>query len=150
MKMLWKITKLKRLCYRPSYKIQNTLWEFHKGDCDDFPSVPHGHAIDKRNLKLSLWDGGIYEGTNRIPIGYVSTKEMKKLSTDRCLSQFVTDARQVYREITHREPPVLKQRITANNIAYRQGIFYGKKIFMSKDQQICLILTSFIMPQKRR
>ncbi len=150
MKTLWKIAKLKRLCYRPSYKVQNTLWEFHKGDYDDFPSVPHGHAIDKRNLKLSLWDGGIYEGTDRIPIAYVSAKEMKKLSTDRRFSAFVREARQAYREITYREPPVLKRCTVMNKTTRRQNVYSVGEVFVSKDQKAYFVRTYSIAPKKRR
>ena len=150
MKILWKIAKQKIRCYRLPYKVQNTLWEFHKGDCDDFPSVLHGHAMDKRNRKLSLWDGGIYEGTDRTPIAYVSTKEMRKLSADKCFSKFVREARQAYREITHREPPALKWCTVINKTTHRQDVYSIGRIFISKDQKTYFVCTSSIVRKKRR
>lgn len=150
MKIFRKLTKQKSRCYRPLYKVQNTSWEFHKGDCDDFPSVPHGHSREKRNWKLSLWDGGIYEGTDRTPIAYVSAKEMEKLRKDRRFSKFVREARQAYYEITHREPPALKRCTVMNKTTHRQDIYSVGRIFASESQKTYFVYTSSIVPKKRR
>lgn len=44
-------------------------WQFHKGDKDPFPSIPHGHSIkDKKysNYKLDPFNGHIYDKKNFI------------------------------------------------------------------------------------
>lgn len=47
--------------YRPNYEMENMKWEFHKYDHDPFPSVPHGHCLNRRDLKLHE-NGDIYQG----------------------------------------------------------------------------------------
>ncbi|ANI91103.1 hypothetical protein [Dietzia timorensis] len=36
-------------------------WEFHKGDADPYPSVPHGHSAADRRIKLDPYRGWIYD-----------------------------------------------------------------------------------------
>lgn len=31
---------------RPKSKVKKMYWEFHKGDADINPSVPHGHSLN--------------------------------------------------------------------------------------------------------
>jgi hypothetical protein len=40
-------------------------WEFHKGDSDFFPSIPHGHSIDNHKVKLDAYLGFIYKNNLR-------------------------------------------------------------------------------------
>lgn len=37
-------------------------WEFHKGDADPYPSVPHGHATINDKIKLNPYSGKIFKG----------------------------------------------------------------------------------------
>ena len=47
-------------CFRPSHdKLKK--WEFHKGDADPNPSVPHGHKINDSNIKLDVYLGFIFK-----------------------------------------------------------------------------------------
>lgn len=38
----------------------STIWDFHKGDADPDPSVPHGHAKQDSRTKLHAYRGYIY------------------------------------------------------------------------------------------
>ena len=60
----------------PKTKVKGMFWEFHKGDNDDHPSVPHGHSQDGK-YKLQLWNGLIYE----IQTGQVRYKAKRKEMT---------------------------------------------------------------------
>ncbi len=41
-------------------------WHFHQYDDDFFPSVPHGHWLNKKSPKLDSYLGWVYEGTRQI------------------------------------------------------------------------------------
>lgn len=45
----------------PSMQSGLSSWEFHKGDADPFPTVPHGHSLKHRKRKLDPYRGFVYE-----------------------------------------------------------------------------------------
>lgn len=83
--------------YRPKDKIYKILWEFHKGDDDPSPSVPHGHSLD-RKYKLSIWDGSVYKVSDGERIGVASKRELLNLYKDKRFQQFVFETREWYTE----------------------------------------------------
>ena len=68
--------KAKLTMLAPKVRVNGMVWEFHKGDNDDRPSVPHGHSRDGK-YKLQLWNGLIYE----IQTGQVKYKAKRKEMT---------------------------------------------------------------------
>lgn len=43
---------------RPNVPVKKMYWEFHKGDNDNWPSVPHGHSLDgKYKLEIHNFTG---------------------------------------------------------------------------------------------
>ena len=81
--------------YRPGYKINKMVWEFHKGDDDFNPSVPHGHS---GQYKLDIVTGDVYDTrTNKI-IGKVKNKELLKLKQDQQFIIFAKEAIKLYKE----------------------------------------------------
>ena len=109
----------------PNIKIKGMLWEFHKGDNDDHPSVPHGHSQDG-NYKLELWNGNIYD----IKTGKVEyrakRKEIKKLYNYPGFLDFVKDCRSEYKK---RNPSIMLPELE-----YRQyKSAYTKRFVDKKD-----------------
>jgi hypothetical protein len=45
----------------PSIQSGLNSWEFHKGDADPFPTVPHGHFLKHKKKKLDPYRGFVYE-----------------------------------------------------------------------------------------
>lgn len=43
-----------------------TAWQFHPYDPDFFPSVPHGHHLQKAKMKLDAYLGWIYQRSNQV------------------------------------------------------------------------------------
>jgi hypothetical protein len=43
----------------------SSKWNFHKGDKDFWPSVPHGHLINDINIKLDVYRGNTYDRRNK-------------------------------------------------------------------------------------
>ena len=88
-------SKYRRWMLIPRVKVKKMYWEFHKGDADYNPSVPHGHSKDGK-YKLELWSGKIYED-NRL-VGYAKKKEMDALKKVKGFLEFVDECRQIYQE----------------------------------------------------
>lgn len=82
--------------YRPKEQIYSCLWEFHSYDADPSPSVPHGHSLDGK-LKLSIWDGSVYDVRTRKRVGCATKKEMRKLQANSKFKLFVAAEREWYR-----------------------------------------------------
>lgn len=82
--------------YRPKEQIYSCMWEFHSFDDDPNPSVPHGHSLDSK-LKLSIWDGSVYDVRTKHKVGRASKKEMRKLKSDSKFKLFVAAEREWYR-----------------------------------------------------
>ncbi|MDD6083062.1 MAG: hypothetical protein PUB89_09540 [Oscillospiraceae bacterium] len=91
-------SRIKRLdynLYRPGYKIGKMAWDFHKGDDDFNPSVPHGHS---GQYKLDIVTGDVYDTrTNKI-IGKVKEKELLKLKQDQQFVIFAKEVIKLYKE----------------------------------------------------
>ncbi|MGG3797713.1 hypothetical protein [Metabacillus fastidiosus] len=69
-----------RYDFKTSTKGIYSKWEFHKGDADPNPSVPHGHSIEERkyhNYKLDSYRGLIYDNN-----GIYTTKEKRDFIID--------------------------------------------------------------------
>lgn len=47
-------------CFR-SRENELKEWEFHKGDADPYPSIPHGHKICDSSIKLDVYLGCVYK-----------------------------------------------------------------------------------------
>ena len=62
--------------YRPKPKIYKQTWEFHKGDSDPYPSVPHGHSLCDNKLKLRIWDGAVIK--DKQIVGYPDFNSITK------------------------------------------------------------------------
>jgi hypothetical protein len=54
------------LYFCPRDKTGLTDWEFHLGDADYFPSIPHGHSKSKKPCKLDAYRGWIYKSEKQI------------------------------------------------------------------------------------
>lgn len=81
--------------YRPKEQIFNCMWEFHSYDDDPSPSVPHGHSLDGK-LKLSIWDGAVYDVRSKKKVGQASKKEIRKLKSNDKFKAFVKSEREWY------------------------------------------------------
>ena len=81
--------------YKPRYKILDMTWEFHKGDEDFFPSVPHGHS-DK--YKLNTVNGEVYDIKAKIIVGKIKDEEFKKLKKDRKFIEYAKEQIEWYRK----------------------------------------------------
>ncbi|WP_026658211.1 hypothetical protein [Butyrivibrio sp. AC2005] len=103
--------KYGRFAFRPQYKIANMMWNFHKYDDDDKPSVPHGHSLDGK-YKLSIWDGTVYEIKDKklIKVGTAKKADMKSLNKDKKFTTFVKEEREWYgQEHPYKPLPSLKK-----------------------------------------
>ncbi len=91
--------KYGRFAFRPQYKIANMMWDFHKYDDDDKPSVPHGHSLDGK-YKLSIWDGTVYEIKDKklIKVGTAKKADMKSLFDNKKFHAFVDEEQEWYRK----------------------------------------------------
>ena len=63
---------------RPNIPVKKMYWEFHKGDNDNLPSVPHGHSLDGK-YKLEIWSGKIYNIQSG-KLEYIAKKKDMKAS----------------------------------------------------------------------
>lgn len=81
--------------YRPKEQIFNCMWEFHSYDDDPSPSVPHGHSLDGK-LKLSIWDGAVYDVRSKKKVGQASKKEIRRLKSNDKFKAFVKKEREWY------------------------------------------------------
>jgi len=73
-------------------------WDFHKGDADYNPTVPHGHSLDGK-YKLELWSGRIYEISSGKMYGISRSKEMRALYVFPGFREFVEECREEYRKM---------------------------------------------------
>ena len=86
--------------YRPKIPVKSISWEFHNGDKDPYPSVPHGHSLTGKTLdgkyKLELWTENIYEESTGKLYCVAKNKDMKLLYNDSEFQQFIDDCRNEY------------------------------------------------------
>jgi hypothetical protein len=58
------------LQFRTAHGVLGRTWDFHKGDADPYPSIPHGHAVvgnrAEEHPKLDAYLGHVYDGSGRI------------------------------------------------------------------------------------
>lgn len=87
--------KQRRRIYKPPFKIYDLTWEFHKGDVDFFPSVPHGHS---GKYKLDVVNGDVYEKDKKQPIGKIKEKEFDKLKKDKRFIEFAKEVIKWYKK----------------------------------------------------
>lgn len=91
-----KISKKARIwCLRPKVQIKQIYWEFHKGDADFNPSMPHGHSLDGK-YKLELWSGNIYEVSTKELKWIAKPKDMQHLYSHEGFQKFVKECRDEY------------------------------------------------------
>ena len=126
---------------RPKKKIKKMYWEFHKGDADINPSVPHGHSLDGK-YKLELWSGAIYEVSTGKLWGTVKAKEMSALYRLPGFREFVRECRDEY---VKQHPGMILLPLSANSgfiatmrIETHYGLKKTKKISCSTGVRIRL------------
>lgn len=88
---------------RPGVSIKGMYWEFHKGDNDYNPSVPHGHSLNGL-YKLQLWSGNIYEIRSGKLKYKAKKKDMNALYNYPGFLDFVEECRKEY---TVRNPAIV-------------------------------------------
>ena len=92
--------KGRRWNLRPRIQVNKIYWEFHKGDADFNPSVPHGHSLNGKSLdgkyKLELWSGKIYSQSTGELIGIAKPKDMLRLYHSDGFQDFVNECRAEY------------------------------------------------------
>ena len=80
--------------------MNKVYWEFHKGDADFNPSIPHGHSLEGKSLdgkyKLELWSGRIYSQSTGELIGLAKPKDMLRLYHSDGFQDFVNECRAEY------------------------------------------------------
>ena len=85
---------------RPRIPINKLYWDFHKGDADFNPSVPHGHSLTGRSLdgkyKLELWSGKIYFQSTGELFGIAKPKDILRLYQSDEFQNFVNECRLEY------------------------------------------------------
>lgn len=65
-------------------------WEFHKGDPDPHPSIPHGHKTHDERRKLDAYLGYTFVGTTQD--GRIPKSEIIKLWNDNKFRRFADEA----------------------------------------------------------
>ena len=92
--------KGRRWNLRPRGPVNKIYWEFHKGDADFNPSVPHGHSLEGKSLdgkyKLELWLGRIYDQSTGEMKGTAKPKDMLRLYRSDGFQDFVNECRAEY------------------------------------------------------
>lgn len=71
-------------------------WQFHKGDDDPNPSIPHGHDCDDAKVKLDAYQGYIYRRTAQID--RVSRNAIVMLWNNKEFRKFAREAIEAYVE----------------------------------------------------
>ena len=104
--------KGRRWNLRPRVLVNKIYWEFHKGDADYNPSVPHGHSLNGKSLdgkyKLELWSGKIYSQSTGELIGIAKAKDMLRLYQSDGFQNFVNECRVEYaKNYPHMQLPPL-------------------------------------------
>lgn len=74
-------------------------WEFHKGDADPNPSVPHGHHVSVQGRKLDAYTGIVFDNARRT--GRVGRRVIALLWSDDRFRQF---AREVLMHFVNTNP----------------------------------------------
>jgi len=74
----------------PSISPNLNSWEFHKGDLDPYPSIPHGHGISDSRRKLDPYLGNVYRKSH--PHGRVSRRDIIALWNNLPFRQFAFEA----------------------------------------------------------
>ena len=114
---------------RPNISIKKMYWEFHKGDNDNFPSVPHGHSIDGK-YKLEIWSGKIYNVQSGKLEYIAKKKDMKALQQYPGFMEFVKECRKEYRERNH---AICLPELMATR---RRSCYYG----YNKEKRKCFMV----------
>lgn len=100
------------------------MWTFNQYDDDPFPSVPHGHCHEK-NLKISLFDGSVYRGKSKTPIGSASKKELRNLQKNQEFVDFTVTAVEYYKEkfpnVSFKVPAWVSTSVSMKAISVKQG-----------------------------
>lgn len=79
--------------YKPKFK-ELSSWEFHKGDDDFYPSIPHGHLIADDKVKLDAYLGNVY---NRGEFKYREPREsIVMLWNDEKFRKFAAESIEYY------------------------------------------------------
>ena len=103
---------------RPNVSVKKMYWEFHKGDNDNLPSVPHGYSLDGE-YKLEIWKiYNIHSGK----LEYIAKKkDMKALQNYPGFMEFVEECHEDYME---RNPAIVlpKLVVTSRRRRYYQRI----------------------------
>lgn len=74
----------------PAHATGLGAWEFHKGDADPFPSIPHAHHCSNDKRKLDAFLGFIY--LRNAPDGRVSRESIVMLWNDKKFRLFAKEA----------------------------------------------------------
>lgn len=115
---------------RPNVPVKKMYCEFHKGDNDNWPSVPHGHSLDGK-YKLEIWSGKIYN-INSGKLEYTAKKKaMKALQNYPGFMDFVKECREKYME---RNPAIVLPELVVINKGKRRRRY--KKIQVQQKQYI--------------
>lgn len=115
---------------RPTVPIKKMYWEFHKGDNDNLPSVPHGHSLDGK-YKLEIWSGKIYNIQSGKVEYIAKKKDMKALQQYPGFIEFVKECREEYKE---RNPDIVLPKLIAAKNKRRKHCGYKK----AKQKQFIL------------
>lgn len=110
---------------RPKTKAKGMLWEFHKGDDDNYPSVPHGHALSGA-YKLQLWNGYIFDVSTGKHVYTAKKKDMIALKKEPGFLEFVEECRKEYRQ---RNPVIVLPELDCHQYGSRRS----KRKRRSKD-----------------
>ena len=142
--------KVELYSFKPREKLQNCTWKFTLGDVDDYPSVPHAHAIEN-GYRLNAWTGEIYPKgkERRKAIGHLSKKEFKILHSDFRFREFAQKQiywyRETYPDVSFYvpdwfEPKTLKfsSKILRNDSVIKSFIFRGSFIPNTEESR-CFI-----------
>lgn len=74
----------------PAHATGLSAWEFHKGDADPIPSVPHAHQLSNDKRKLDAFLGYIYQ--RGAPDGRAPRESIVKLWNDKKFRFFAEEA----------------------------------------------------------
>jgi len=74
----------------PAHATGLSAWEFHKGDADPFPSIPHAHQRSDNKRKLDAFLGFIY--LRNAPDGRESRESIVRLWNDNKFRLFAKEA----------------------------------------------------------
>lgn len=116
----------------PKVKIKGIYWDFHKGDNDSKPSVPHGHGKMKDGVyKLELWNGKIYKVQNRkLVYKYMAKeKDMEALYKYPDFLDFIQECREEYE---NRFPHISLPDLSPQNTRSIQHKSVSRNLFQNR------------------